>query len=373
MDQVYKNKNDCSGCTACRYICPEDAISMQMDIEGFLYPVINTEICINCGLCRNICPFINSENLKNDSEQNCYSCVHKDEDVLKSSTSGGAFTALSDYILENGGVVYGADFDEDYNVVHSRAITKAQRNRQRVSKYSQSDLQDTFIKVKNDLQNGLTVLFTGTPCQAAGLKAYLPGHLIENLYLCDLICHSVPSPLIWHEYKKWQEEKYGGGKMTKVMFRNKVHPWTRDNSNRGFSFEMNSDGIIHEDNIFYDLFFKVGTIMRPSCANCKFTSKGRVGEITIADYWGIEEFSPETYTPLGVSVVLANNSKGEKLIYHMKQYADIQQRLIAEPLKHQQRLSEPVKFPYFRDEFWRDLREKGFDYVMNKYVYKRIS
>ena len=127
MEQVYRNKKDCSGCTACQHICPNNAITMQADSEGFLYPVIEQKNCINCGLCRDICPFINSESLKNGGQQNCYSCVHKDEEVLKASTSGGAFTALSDYILENGGVVYGADFDEDYNVCHTRAISKEQR------------------------------------------------------------------------------------------------------------------------------------------------------------------------------------------------------------------------------------------------------
>jgi len=369
MEQVYKNKKDCSGCTACKNVCPSNAITMQPDSEGFLYPVIDGKICTNCGLCRDICPFINSESLKNGGQQNCYSCVHKDEEVLKASTSGGAFTALSDYILENGGVVYGADFDEDFNVCHSRAISKAQRDRQRISKYSQSDLKDTFVRVKNDLKNGLTVLFVGTPCQVAGLKAYLPRHLTANLYLCDLICHSIPSPLIWQQYKAWQEAKHGG-KMSRVMFRSKRHPWTRTNSNRGFSFEIN--GEMYEDNIFYDLFFKVGTIMRPSCANCKFTSQSRVGAITIADYWGIEEYSPQTYTPLGVSVVLANNPKGEKLVYHMKQRANIHQRDIAEQLKHQKRLSEPVKYPHYREEFWQDLHKNGFEYVMDKYVYKKI-
>ena len=371
MEQVYKTKQDCSGCSACKHICPNGAITMQPDSEGFLYPVINQKSCINCKLCTDICPFTNSEMLKNGGQQNGYCCVHKDEEVLKASTSGGAFTALSDYILEIGGVVYGADFDEDYNVVHSRAINKAQRDRQRVSKYAQSDLKDTFVKVKNDLQNGLTVLFTGTPCQVAGLKAYLPRHLTENLYLCDLICHSIPSPLIWKEYKAYQEAKHGGGKMTKVMFRSKIHPWTRDNSNRGFIFEMNNDGILHEDNIFYDLFFKVGTIQRPACANCKFTTQNRVAAITIADYWGIEEFSPETYTPLGVSFVIANNPKGEKLVYHIKQRANVKQRPLAEQKKHQKRLSEPVKFPHYREEFWQDLHKNGFEYIMDKYVYKK--
>ena len=205
MEQVYQHKKDCSGCTACQNVCPNNAITMQPDSEGFLYPVIDQKNCINCNLCRNICPFTNSEGLKNGGQQTCYSCVHRDEAVLKNSTSGGAFTALSDYILENGGVVYGADFDRDYNVCHSRAVTKEQRDRQRVSKYAQSDLQGVFFKVKEDLQNGKTVLFTGTPCQVAGLKAFMPRHLTANLYLCDLICHSIPSPLIWKEYKAYQE------------------------------------------------------------------------------------------------------------------------------------------------------------------------
>ena len=134
---------------------------------------------------------------------------------------------------------------------------------------------------------------------------------------------------------------------------------------------MNGDGTLHEDNIFYDLFFKVGTIQRPACENCKFTTQNRVSAITIADYWGIEEFSPETYTPLGVSVVLANNSKGEKLVYYMKQRANIHQRPLAEQLKHQKRLSESIKYPEFRDEFWQDLHKDGFEAVMNKYVYKK--
>ena len=368
MQQVYKNKKDCCGCTACESACPHNAITMQSDSEGFLYPVIDSKACINCGLCRSVCPFTNSESLKNGGQQSCYSCVHKETEVLKASTSGGAFTALSDCVLQRGGVVYGADFDENYNVYHSRAETAQQRDRQRVSKYSQSDLSGVFDKVKDDLKQGREVLFCGTPCQVAALKAYIPRQLTEKLYLCDLICHSIPSPLIWQEYKKYQENKYGGGKMTQVMFRSKIHPWTRDNSNRGFVFELDGDGVLHEDNSFYDLFFTVGTITRPSCENCKFASQGRVGAITIADYWGIEEFSPESYNPLGVSVVLANNSKGEKLVYGMKQYADMQKRDISEQLKHQKRLSEPAKYPENRAQFWDDFHKYGFAYVMDKYI-----
>ena len=370
MEQVYFTKKDCCGCTACQSNCPQNVITMEADREGFLYPVIDSELCVDCNLCRVVCPFINSESQKNTLEQTVYSCVHKDEDALRHSTSGGAFTAISDVILGMGGVVYGADFDADYNIYHSRAINTKQRDRQRVSKYAQSDLEGCFEQVKHDLQNGKTVLFTGTPCQIAGLKSFIPDNLETNLYLCDLICHSIPSPLIWKEYKAYQEQKYGG-KMTKVMFRSKIHPWTRDNSNRGFIFEVNNDGTFHEDNIFYDLFFKVGTITRPSCANCKFTSVNRVGDITIADYWGIEEYDASKYNPLGVSVVITNNPKGEKLAAEIAKTANLEQRDFAEQKKHQKRLAQPVEFPEYRDAFWDDLLDKGFTYVMDKYVYKK--
>lgn len=370
MEQVYTYKQNCSGCTACQSACPQKAIKMRTDSEGFYYPLIDHGLCVDCGICREVCPFVECDSLKNKEQPIVYSCIHKDEETLKNSTSGGAFTALSDCVLDMGGVVYGADFDREYNVFHSRAENKDQRNRQRVSKYAQSDLEGCFEQVIADLKSGRAVLFTGTPCQTAGLKSIVPPQLGEKLYLCDLICHSIPSQLIWKEYKAYQEKKYGG-KMTKVMFRSKVHGWTRDNSNRGFIFEVNGDGNLHEDNSFYDLFFKVGTICRPSCAECPFTSVNRVGDITIADYWGIEEFSPETYTPLGVSVVMANNEKGRKLAQLMHSFAHMQQRDIREELKHQKRLSQPVEYPPIRQQFWNDLYINGFEYIMNKYVHKK--
>lgn len=368
MKQVYLNKTDCSGCTACSHMCPEEAITMEPDQEGFLYPVINQDLCSGCGCCTEICSFTHHQNLKNKGSQACFSCISKEETVLKASTSGGAFTALSDSILDQGGVVYGADFDEEFKVYHSRAVTKTERDRQRVSKYAQSNLHQVFHQVEADLNEGRRVLFTGTPCQIAGLKSCIPESLAENLILCDLICHSVPSPLIWKEYKEWLERKYSG-KLSKVMFRSKIHPWTRENSNRGFLFELEEEpDILHEDDRFYDLFFKAGTIARPSCENCKFTDRNRVGDITIADYWGIEEYSPETYTPLGVSVVLINNQKGKSLLREMMQKADMVQRSIEESLTHQQRLSQPVKYPAWRKKFWEELENLGFDFIMEKYA-----
>ena len=369
MNLVYDVKKDCCGCTACQDICPSKAIKMRTDGEGFYYPLIDHGLCTDCDACRDVCPFIISEKLKNKQEQTFYSCVHKDEKVLRASTSGGAFTAISDAVLDMGGVVYGADFDKNWDVFHSRATDKETRDRQRVSKYAQSDLEGCFASVKKDLSQGKTVLFTGTPCQVAGLKAVVSEQLQQNLYLCDLICHSIPSPLIWKEYKAYQEKKYHG-KMTKVMFRSKIHNWTRDNSNRGFIFEVNNDGVLHEDNSFYDLFFKIGTICRPSCENCRFTSLDRVGDITIADYWGIEEYSPEKYNPLGVSVVITNNPKGEKLAQLMQQTATLEQRDPAEQLKHQKRLSQPVEYPKIRQQFWNDMFMGGFDYIMEKYGIK---
>lgn len=370
MDLVYDKKNMCCGCTACMAACPHKAIKMRTDAEGFVYPLIDHGLCVDCGICRDMCPFPNAPMLKNTEEQTVYSCVHNDEATLRQSTSGGAFTAISDIILAMDGVVYGADFDAAYNVVHTRATTSEQRNRQRFSKYAQSDMEGVFEQIEQDLKEGRTVLFTGTPCQVAAVKKYIPADLADNLFLCDLICHSIPSPLIWKEYKSYQESKYHG-KMTQVFFRSKIHPWTRDNSNRGFIFKVKGDDSYHEDNAFYDLFFKVGTIGRPACEKCAFTSTDRVGDITIADYWGIEEFSPESYNPLGVSVVITNNHKGEMLAERMKQTATLVQRDFAEEKKHQKRLSQPVEYPAYRQQFWNDLFINGFAYVMNKYVEKK--
>ncbi len=210
MEQVFENKRDCCGCGACAHRCPDGAIAMEPDEEGFLYPVIRAERCMDCGLCQTICPFRKEDHWKNEQMPQFYVAKHRDGEVLRRSTSGGAFTALSDQVLDMGGAVYGAVFDSRFRVVHQRATGRAGRDRMRFSKYVQSDLGNCFCQVEQDLRQGKPVLFTGTPCQNAGLRAAM-GPLAEQgpLVCCDLICYGVPSPRVWEAYKQLLEKSRG--------------------------------------------------------------------------------------------------------------------------------------------------------------------
>ncbi len=341
---------------------------MIADEEGFLYPDIQQEQCVDCGVCKVRCPFAKEGHFKESGLASFYVARHRSREVLEQSTSGGAFTAVSDVVLRQGGVVYGADYDETFRVIHKRATTAAQRDRMRISKYVQSDMGDTFIQVKADLQSGRKVLFTGTPCQAAGLRSFLQGSpLLANLYVCDLICHSIPSPYIWEAYKKLLEEE-NFGKLTHVQFRSKKDGWNRANSNKGFLFSLDDETVLREDDRFYQLFFKVKAITRPSCSCCRFTDVQRASDVTIADYWGIEKYRPDWFDSLGVSLVMVNSEQGGALLKQCREDLLFEERPAAESLREQQRLSRPGALPLERERFWEDFRRFGLEYVLKKYV-----
>lgn len=247
-----KDKADCCGCTACASICPKDAISMEPDTLGFKYPKVDLSRCIDCGLCEKVCAFNDhydkSLNLK---EPKIYAARHKDMHEIETSRSGAAFIAISDYILKNGGVVYGAGYKDHFRVAHKRATTKEERNEFKGSKYVQSDLDRIFRQVKDDLKQGETVLFSGTPCQTAGLNSYIGKKLRENLVLVDIVCHGVPSPYIWRDYLNYLEKKYKS-KIVTVNF--------RDKSRVGWSGHIESfvfqDNIKREFTTYTSLFYR---------------------------------------------------------------------------------------------------------------------
>lgn len=215
------NPADCCGCTACASICNHDAITMIPDALGFLYPVVDTTKCTDCGLCEKVCSFNdNYDTSLNLPEPIAYGARHKDIDEVMRSRSGAVFAAISDYILENGGVIYGAGYTDHFRVVHKRATTKEERNEFRGSKYVQSDMNTVFRQVKKDLKDGLTVLFSGTPCQTSGLNSFVGTKLRENLILIDLVCHGVPGPYLWRDYIDYLEKKEGA-RITWVNFRDK--------------------------------------------------------------------------------------------------------------------------------------------------------
>ena len=215
------NPADCCGCTACASICNHNAISMQPDVLGFLYPVVDKDKCTECGLCEKVCAFHdNYDKSMNLVKPEAYAARHKDMKEVETSRSGATFIAISDYIIENGGVVYGAGYADHFRVVHKRAVTKEERDEFKGSKYVQSDLTGVFRQVKEDLRKGFIVMFSGTPCQTAGLHSYVGKKLRENLFVVDIVCHGVPGPYIWKDYLAYLEKKHGS-EICYVNFRDK--------------------------------------------------------------------------------------------------------------------------------------------------------
>lgn len=289
-----------------------------------------------------------------------YAVKHKDEEIRAASRSGGIFTALSDLTLVNGGIVYGCVLTEDFTAVHIRAENVAERDRMRGSKYIQSRLGDTFKSVQKDLDTGKNVLFSGTSCQVAGLKQFL-GKEYSNLFCVDIVCHGVPSPLVWEKYLRWQEQKNHGKKVIKVDFRNKNQFGWRDHVETLWF----DNGINISSHIFKNLFYG-HTILRPSCYECPYKAVMHPGDITIADYWGIEKVAPEFDDNKGVSLALINNEVGERALQLVKD------NLVWENTKLEDSMQPPLKAPFQkpenREQFWIDFRNKSFKYIAKKYA-----
>lgn len=342
----------CLGCTACQAACPKDAIRMQSDRDGFIYPFVDQDLCVDCGLCDKACP-LNGKS-KNNFEMNAYAVQHKDKAVLQESTSGGMFTALSDLILEQGGVVYGAALDPAFKVMHIRAESTADRNRCRGSKYVQSDLGDMFSFVKQDLQGGRPVLFTGTPCQVDGLRHFLQKDY-KNLYLCDLICHGTWSPLVWKNHVEMLE-KQNHSQMVGYKFRPKDWGWEVHNE---VSFFENG-GRCHSNaySTLSTTIYYSKLAHRPCCHECQYSNLERVSDITIADCRGIEKRESVFHTYDGVSLVLINSAKGAELFSNVKDATLYQEIDINDFM--QPPLRGPSKKNARRELFWNEFHANGY-------------
>ena len=357
-----RTKKDCSGCSACADICPVSAISMKADQEGFLYPEIDEAKCIHCGKCDKICGFTPKDTAEVGFEfPRAYGVKHKNEATRLTSRSGAAFIAFSDFVLDKGGVIYGAAMQEDFSVRHVRAESKEIRDLMKGAKYVQSNATGICPQVAEDLTNGKMVLFSGTPCQVSGLHTMLDAKKVskENLICCDLVCHGTPSPAVWKDYIAFIEKKHSSA-VRKADFRDKSFGW--DSHCESFILE-NGKKIVSRD--YTDLFYD-HIMMRPSCHNCRFANVNRVADITLADFWGIEKNDASFNDNKGVSLVLISSTKGAKLLEKVKNQlhwfeCDIKNCI-------QPTLTKPTLASGRREQFWKDYANMDFALFLKKYT-----
>ncbi|MDE7325551.1 MAG: Coenzyme F420 hydrogenase/dehydrogenase, beta subunit C-terminal domain [Lachnospiraceae bacterium] len=292
-----------------------------------------------------------------------YAVKHKDIDVRMASRSGGIFTAISDLVLREGGVVYGCALDQKFKASHIRAETKEERDRMRGSKYVQSDMADTLKNIRKDLEEGRYVLFSGTSCQVAGLYSFLGKDYGKQLFCMDILCQGVPSPLVWERYLQWQEE-INGAKCTGVIFRNKRDfGWEASVETLTFNREDGTTKTVHSQ-VFRNLFGS-HRILRESCYQCPYKEINHPGDMTIGDFWGIKRAAPKFDDNCGVSLVLINTGRAGELFDAVKEGLDYVSCRIEDSM--QTTLKRPLAWPEGRDEFWRDFRENDFDYLAEKY------
>lgn len=348
-----QDKSECCGCGACAQVCAHGAIKMVPDALGFLYPKTDTALCTDCGLCGKVCTFGKSKPQPFDGQK--YLAVrHKNMDTVMSSRSGGAFTALSDAVLENGGAVYGAEFTDDLSVRHSRAVTEESRNRFRGSKYIQSDTDDCFKEVQKDLSSGKTVLFSGTSCQCDALKHFVKDD--TGLILVDVLCHGVASPAVWKAYLA-----KSGRKVKTADFRDKVHFGWKDHRETLYF----DDSSRKSSRSFTDLYYK-HIMLRPSCAECPFNSTGRISDLTLADFWGWEKTDPQLNADdKGYSLLFINSNKGDYLFNKIKDRVFWRGVDISTCL--QRPLVAQVDRNPLSDDFCRDFTVRGINYILRKY------
>lgn len=351
---------DCCGCTACASICGKDAIKMTPDAMGFLYPVVDTDLCVECGMCEKVCAFHdNYDRSLNLASPDAYAVRHKDMRQVETSRSGGAFIAFSDYVLAQGGVVYGAGYTDHFRVVHKRATTSGERDEFKGSKYVQSDLTGIFRQVRDDLKSGRKVMFSGTPCQTSGLASFIGPRLRDNLYLVDIVCHGVPGPYIWRDYLEYVEKRMGSP-LVEVDFRDKKHfGWTAHRE----SFKTATR---YKDSNAYTYLFYEHIMFRHSCEVCHFTNLQRPSDVTLADFWGWKESVPGfNADDKGCSLVLCNTGKGRKLLDAVKDCLDMVQT--RPNVDFNPNLQRPSVISTRRAVFEDDYSRNGFKYVSDKY------
>lgn len=359
-------KELCVGCTSCANICPKKAISMEEDSKGFKYPIINQEECIDCGMCKKVCPILNYKR-EVEFEGVVYAAYNKNENIRSHSSSGGIANLLAEYIIEQDGIVIGASFDRDFNVIHSIAKNKDDIKKFMGSKYVQSNLDDVFKQIKTYLDDDKYVLFTGTPCQVEGLKSFLIKDY-NKLYTQDSICHGVPSPKVWIKYLQYRKLKDVNNKeeITDINFRNKDKGWSKYDFE--IKYETTNFKINHSQDLYFKAFLK-NTDLRESCYNCLFKKKHRISDITLADYWGITNIHQGFEDDKGVSAVIINTNKGKELFEKIKRNICYEKTSLDDVIKYNPSMINSSCKDLKREKFFRNLDRMNFYNLIKKYTY----
>lgn len=357
---ILEDEKDCCGCGVCEKSCIKGAICMQEKSNGFKYPIINSNLCIECDICKRNCPIINLKTKQIDFKQKYYAVKNRNKVVRHESTSGGVFLELCKFVINQGGIVFGVKYDNNMKVVHAYASNLLECASFSGSKYVQSDLGSSYEDVKKFLNQGKKVLFSGTPCQIAGLNTLVGNTDRDNLITCDIICHGVPSPKLWKDFCITLNKKFG--KVINYKFRDKSAGW-----NKPVQKVINEDRK-QKSNYYISTFFRLfnsDIFLRESCYKCKYANYNRVADITIGDFWGIEKINKQFDDNDGVSAVLINTEKGEGVFNLLKNYFEIFETSKSDI--EQQCLRDPTKRDELTDKFWDDYEKFGFEYVSKKY------
>lgn len=357
--------NDCCGCSACKQKCPVQAIYMEENEEGFLYPKIDKEKCIECGLCVKSCPQLNKCAEQKENFPKAYAVYNKNQEELLKSSSGGMFSVLANYVLESNGVVIGAAYNEENEVKHICINQIDELDKLRGSKYVQSDINNVYKIAERNLKEQKLVLFTGTPCQIAGIKSYL-GKDYENLILADIVCHGVPSPKLFKTYLTWLEKKYKS-KISSYNFRSK------EKQGWGLTAKVVTDEgkvryIPSGNDPYYDNFLECKTY-RKCCYQCRYTSFIRESNITFADYWGILAVHPEFYSEKGVSLIIVNDPKGEEVFKKISNKIEFVKTDLEKASRKNINLRRPSSKPKQRDKIYEGLQSKD----VNSYIKENLK
>ena len=363
--QLCDNKT-CTGCMACVNSCNKGALLITQDEEGFYRPHLNAELCVKCGLCESACPIINPVKEQEDINLKVYAAWHKDAFIRAKSTSGGAFSALAEVVLNQGGVVFGAAYTDDLRIEHIEVTDEVGLEKLRLSKYAQSYVGKCFTQVKTRLKEGRPVMFVGTPCQVAGLKNFLHEDY-NNLLLVDFICHGVPSIDMLQSYLHWLEERHG--KVSHINFRDKRKGWY--DALRVIKSENGKEKVMRGRDDNYWVGFSVNNNLQESCYHCLAQVFPRCSDITIADFWGLGQkisFGYKEEIEKGVSMIAVYNNKALHCLKEASTNLFIMERTESEMINGNKSAIQSSLRPKNRDSIYKDLSSMDYGAFSKKYM-----